>query len=208
MRAPDDWVEEFTRGRAQFLAFIVPAQSLAACAGDLLERLDAADLLAPSIDEHLHVTLRGLGFQVIEKTRPDDVLRQDVGRIGEAAAVALRGAAPIELRAGPINVFPDALVLEVHPPEPLRELRTRIATAAPGDDALSVTEETYLPHVTIATFAKREAGALLRERIAALRDEPPVAFDARRVEFVRHWFTGLDPDLSDRDVIRSYALRG
>lgn len=208
VQPPGAWLEGFTRGRAQFLAFIAPVPPpVAAHAADLLDALDHGGLMAPSLAGHLHITLRGAGFQVIEKTRPDEVLRQDVGRIGEAAARALRVVAPLELLAGPVNVFPDALVLEVHPREPLAALRACLAPSQPDDHALALTEDTYLPHVTIATFASREAGDALRERIAAVRYRPPALFTLRRVEFVRDWFTGVDPELTDRDTIRSYPLR-
>ena len=156
----------------------------------------------------LHISIRGVGFQVIERKRDDDVLRQEVSRIAERAASVMRGVKPIEITAGPVNVFPDAIVLEVHDGGVLNDLRTRLAALVPAD-AFGYDATQYLPHITIAWFLSADAAPALRERLPALRDREPIACTLRRTELARWWFTGVDyTEDPERDVVRSYPLRG
>lgn len=201
--------ERFTRGRAQFLSFEAPlaGSSVADEAAALQDELAGVPEVTPWPLELLHISVRGVGWQVIEKSRPDEVLRQEVGSIAERAARSLRGLGPFGIVAGPVNVFPDALILEVHEASGLAEARRRLEEAA-GADALGHAGATYLPHVTLGTFREGAATPALRQMLALLRDRPPVRVELRRLELARYWFTGLDPaDDPERDTVRSYVLR-
>src|SRR5207244_1219376 len=121
----------------------------------------------------LHISVLGVGFQVIEARRPNDVLRQDVASIAERGANPLRGAKPVEVALGPVNVFPDALILEVHDDGRLKEIR-RALEGATRPDAFGFEESTFLPHTTIATFTDGSAADALREALPELRDRPAV----------------------------------
>lgn len=201
--------QEFLRGRAQFLSLQVPigemevAQEIAGLQDELSD-LEGLSLIPPEL---LHISIRGVGFQVIALSQPGDVLRQEVGNIGQRAANGLKGAKPIAISIGPVNVFPDALILEVRPVEPMRELLRRV-NAINEQDAFPYSAESYLPHVTIATFLATDVAFELRERLRLLRERPPLAAEVRRVDYVRWWFTGHDlaawPEL---DTIRSFRLR-
>ena len=199
-------------GRAQFLVFHarITDHRIIDAAETALDALADVPGLVPMDPEHLHVSIRAVGFQVIEKRRDDEVLRQDVGAIGQRAEKVARRARPARVEAGPPNVFPEALILEVHDEAgALASLRRDLAAAA-GADAFGLDHAQYLPHVTIAWFAAAEAGDALRERLPSLRAEfAPVETLVRRFELARWWFTGLDdasePEL---DVVRQYALRG
>jgi 2'-5' RNA ligase len=145
---------------------------------------------------------------VISKTQPDDVSREDVGRIAHDAAAALRGHGPIEAALGPVNVFPDALILEVHDEAGgLTGLRNALAPVVA--DAFGLSDAQYLPHVTIAMFASADASAPLRRVLPSLRERPRLAATLGEVELARWWFTGVDEDaLPERDPVRTYRLRG
>ena len=199
-----------TQGRAQLLSFQAPMDSAPAIelAHRVLDELADIDALLPLPDEALHCSIRGAGFQVIAKRRPDDVLRQEVGGIADRAAAALRGFAPMEAEVGPVAVFPDALMLEVHDGGALGRLRAALATAAAAD-AFELADEQYLPHVSLAFFADASCGSALRERLPALRALPAVRTTVRRIDFARWWLTGTDfEEPPELDVVRSYALRG
>ncbi|HXK34110.1 MAG TPA: 2'-5' RNA ligase family protein [Dehalococcoidia bacterium] len=201
--------ERFTRGRAQFLSFEAPlaGSPVADEAAAVQDELAGIPGLAPWPLDLLHISLRGVGWQVIEKSRPDEVLRQEVGSIAERAARRLRGLGPIDVVVGRVNVLPDALILEVHESPGLVEARRRLEEAA-GADAFGHSAATYLPHVTIGTFREGAATPALREMLALLRERPPVPVELRRLELARYWFTGLDPaDDPERDTVRSYVLR-
>lgn len=203
-----EWRQRFTAGRGQLLSFQVPVGDtvIADTVADLQSELGDIDELAMFEREMLHVSLRGVGFQVIAKTRPDDVSREDVGRITQRAAGVISGVRPIGIEAGPVNVLPDALILEVHGGGQFAELRTRLA--ATGDDAFGVEDTQYLPHITVAMFGDASAATRLRERLPALRQHPPVAATIKRIELARWWFTGADTDLPELDSVRTYPLRG
>ncbi|HLB23000.1 MAG TPA: 2'-5' RNA ligase family protein [Dehalococcoidia bacterium] len=201
--------ERLLRGRAQLLVFEAPLGELPVAdeiaeLQDELADIDGLDLMP----EHLlHVSIRALGFQVIAKSQPGDVLPADVARASEMAARALRGTAPMELRLGPVNVFPDALVLQVEPIAALRDLLVRLE-AVGEPDAFPYPVERYLPHCTIAMFRTPGVGTSLRERLPALRGRAPYRATVQRVELARFWFVGEDATAwPERETVRPYVLR-
>ncbi len=204
----DEWRQRFTAGRGQLLSFEAPIADtpIADAIEDLQDELDGIDGLLMFEREMLHVSIRGVGFQVIAKARPDDVSREDVGRITQQAAGLVRGMSALDIAAGPLNVFPGALILEVRDGGQLAELRQRLA--ATSDDAFGIAATQYLPHITIAMFDDPAAAApALRERLPALRGHAPATAAIKRIELARWWFTGADTDLPERDPVRAYRLK-
>jgi 2'-5' RNA ligase len=200
----------FTEGRAQFLSFQVRVTDAAAVdlALDIQDAVDQIDGVERFADELLHISVLGVGFQVIESRRPNDVLRQDVASIAERGAKALRGAKPVDVTLGPVNVFPDALILEAHDDGGLNEIR-RALEPATRPDAFGFEESTFLPHTTIATFGDASVAEALRDALPPLRARPPVSMRISRIELTRWWLTGVDlTEPPEADVLRSYALRG
>jgi 2'-5' RNA ligase len=199
-------------GRAQFLVFHarMTDRRVIAAAQEALDALSNIDELVPMDPDQLHISIRAVGFQVIEKRRDDEVLRQDVGAISERAAKIIKRSRPAAVEAGPVNVFPDALILQVHDASGALAALRRDLAAAFERDAFGLDDAQYLPHVTIAWFASPDAGDALRERLPALRDElAPVETLVRRIELGRWWFTGTDDDAApELDTVREYALRG
>jgi len=200
--------ERTLRGRAQLLVFEAPLGELPVAdeiaeLQDELEDIDGLDFMP----EHLlHISIRALGFQTIAKSQPGDVLPGDVARAAEMAARAFRGTAPIELRLGPLNVFPDALVLQVEPIGPMRDLLVRLE-ALGEPDAFPYPVESYLPHCTIAVFRSPEVAGSLRARLPALRSRAPYAAAVQRVELARFWFVGDDSTAwPERETVRPYVL--
>lgn len=201
------WRERLTAGRAQFLSFQVPLGELAIADAieELQDELAAIDGLRLYGREMLHISLRRVGFQVIAKKRPDDVTREDVGRVTQRAAALLRGAKPVDVEVGPLNVFPGALFLEVRDGGALGEIRSRLAGAT--DDAFGIADAQYLPHVTIAMFDNPACVAALRERLPLLRQRPPIAATIKGIELARWWFTGTETEFPERETARAYPLR-
>jgi 2'-5' RNA ligase len=203
--------EHFVRGRAQFLALHVPVADMPV-AGEIAafqDQLADVDCLTLMPRDLLHISVRGIGFQVIAKSQPNDVLRQEVAGIAERAAKALKDAPALDVAIGPVNVFPDALILQVQPVEPMRDLLRRLNAALQGPDAFPYGADSFLPHVTIATFLDANAAAAaLREALPPLRDQPPLDATISRIDFARWWFTGHDPAAwPELDLIRSYRLK-
>jgi 2'-5' RNA ligase len=200
------WRERLTAGRGQLLSFQMPLDetSIADAVEELQDELADVAGLAMFEREMLHISLRGVGFQVIAKKRPDDVSREDIGRITQRAAKLLRGANPVAVEAGPVNVFPDALILEVHDGGALGLLRQRLAEDV--DDAFGIEDGQYLPHITIAMFRDPAIASALRGRLPKLRERAPAAATLNRAELARWWFTGA-AEFPERDPVRAYPLR-
>jgi 2'-5' RNA ligase len=203
--------ERLLRGRAQFLVFHAPitdARVLDA-AQDALDALADIDGLVPMDVEHFHISIRAVGFQVIEKRHEDDVLREDVGAIAERAARIISRARPSRASIGPVNVFPDALILEVHDDGALASARGALAEAV-GADAFGLGDGEYLPHITIGWFERADVADGLQARLPSLRAElESVETLVRRIDLARWWFTGIEEAAApELDVVRSYVMRG
>lgn len=205
------WRDRFTAGRAQLLSFQAPLAGLDAADAIIgvqeeLYDTEAGPHLRFFEPEMLHISLRAAGFQVIAASQPGDITREDAARVMRDAMKALRGHGPVRARLGPLNVFPDALVLEVHDDGRLAAVRDALGPLVA--DAFGLSAPEYLPHVTVAMFGSPEAAEPLRRVLPALRERPPIELLLREVELARWWFTGLDGDaLPERDAVRTYALR-
>ena len=206
LRLAGDTLEwEWTRGRAQYLTFLVRIEHPAAREhlSGLIERLDGIPGIEPYPDWYWHITVKGAGFQVIKRTEKDDVLRQDVPRIGRAAQAVLAQEPAFEAQLGLPNGFPEVAFVEVWDGGRMRELNTRLADAVPvprypSDGAA------FLPHVSIARFTSNEGLAELKARLSELRSQGPgPAFPVRRVEFVKVW---LSEEVPEFDTLASYPL--
>jgi 2'-5' RNA ligase len=197
---------EFTRGRAIFLALLVrledaPAQDYVR---HLQQRLDGIPGVELYPDFYWHITIKGVGFQVIKKTMPDDVLREHVPRIATQARKLFEREPAFEARLGPPTAFPEVIILEVHDGGRVRELNMRICEELPELPHQPFDGETFLPHVSIARFTSNDGLPQLKEALASLRDEGPgPTVQVRRIEFVKVWLTEAMPEF---DTLATYPL--
>lgn len=202
---------DFWRGRAQFLGFAAPLTSGDAVdlALDVQDALDGIDGVLLMPDDCFHITIRPIGFQVIERRNPDEVLREEVPGISKRAAPVMAATRPMEVTVGPVNVFPDAVILEVHDDGAFVDLRERLDAVGAADAyAGQLDDSPYLPHVTVVQFQSRDAAGPLRERLPELRALSPVRIGIRDVALMRSWMTGVDADEPpELEALRTYRLR-
>jgi 2'-5' RNA ligase len=197
---------QWARGRAQYLTFLARVEDGAACdyVAGVQERLAGI----PGVDLYpgwyWHITIKGAGFQVIKRTFPDDVLRQDVPRIDAAARKLLAREPAFEARLGPPSAFAEVVVLEVHDGGRVRALNQRLCQELPDIARYPVDGATFLPHVSIARFTSSDGLAQLKEALASLRAEPPgPTLAMRRIEFVKVWLT---EDMPEFQTLATYSL--
>lgn len=205
--ADDTWADSWAHGRAQYLAFIARVEEPAII--DAVERtrqrLAPVAGVVPFTDDYLHVTLAGVGFQVLRPSRPDELTREQAMALGERVAPLFQRSAPVTFSLGAPNVLGEAIVLELHDEgrwEALRRSASELAGRPFAGHAL--------PHLSLARCVERPDRALLLATLRALRSEPlRIAFTVRRIELARAWLIGDFPrEEPELKALRRYGLRG
>lgn len=196
----------WSRGRAQYLTFLLRIEDAAARnhiarIGDRLRDITGVELYP---DWYWHITVKGVGFQVIKRTHADDVLREDVASIARAAAAVLARQHAYQAQLGLANAFPTVVFAELHDAARTRDLNVALAQGLPQLPASPGEAEIFLPHVSIARFTSNDGLAALKERLAALRAEGPgPSFSVRRVELIKAWLSEDPPEL---ETLATYQL--
>ncbi len=209
LRLAGDTLEwEWTRGRAQYLTFLVRVEDAGAREhlARLADRLRGIPGVEPYPDWYWHVTVKGAGFQVIKRTQEDDILRQDVPRIAGAARSLLAEAPAYEAQLGLANGFAEVVFVELWDGGRTRELNVRLTEGVPEVPRYPSDGDAFLPHVSIARFTSNDGLDQLKSTLTELRAEGPgPSFLVRRVEFVKVW---LSEQLPEFDALATYALAG
>jgi 2'-5' RNA ligase len=197
---------EQSHGRAQLLAFLVRIEDSAVRrhAEGVLGRLTSIPGIEPYPPEYWHITVKLAGYQVIKRTREDDVLRQEVGRLGREAAALLGKRPAYPARIGLPNAFPDALILEVRDEAVTGQINTLLLEGLGSVASNPFDGASFLPHISIARFTSNAGLDQLKATLAELRAEGPgPEFPVRRVEFVKAWLSDETPEF---ETLASYPL--
>lgn len=111
----------------------------------------------------LHLTMQGIGFT-------DEVDRADVDAIADATRDRCAALAPFTITLGPARVDPEALMLPVHPAEPVTRLRATIRAAIAdvwGPDNVPEDPHGFRPHVSLAYSNAAGPAEPIIQRLAA-----------------------------------------
>lgn len=207
LRLVEDTLEsEWRRGRTEYLAFLVPIEDDAARMhiANTIDRLAGIPGVQPYQESYWHITVKGVGFQVIKRTQEDDVLRQHVPRIARRAQELLAGEEAFQARLGLANGFAEVAFVEVLDGGRVRELNARLLEGLPGVPRYPSDGAAFLPHISVARFSSDDGLDDLKAALAALRSEGPgPAFPVRRLEFVKAWLSEEPPEF---DVLAAYPL--
>jgi 2'-5' RNA ligase len=199
--------QAWTHGRAQLLGFGVPVRDRDACAhlARIAERLAGISGVNILPDWSWHATVKPAGFQVIKRTRDDDVLRENVPRLAGGARALFAQEPAFQAQLGLPNAFAGAVFVELLDGGRLRGLNERLAGEL-GLARYPFDSTGFLPHVSLARFTSSDGLARLKETLATLRgDGAGPSFPVARVEFVKSWtIEGEPPDVQ---VIAAYQLR-
>lgn len=207
LRLADDTAEhEFTRGRAQYLAFLIRIEDPSAqqYIASAIERMTGIPGVEPYPEQYWHMSVKGAGFQVIKRSYDDDVLREDVPRIAAKAKTLLAGQHAFQAQLGAIAGFPEVAFLEVHDDGRIRALNSLLTEGLPQVPRYPIDAGVFLPHVSIARFTSNEGLPQLKETIAAHRgDANGPAVLVRRIEFVKVWLSEETPEF---ETLATYPL--
>ncbi|MEU6071300.1 MULTISPECIES: 2'-5' RNA ligase family protein [Streptomyces] len=124
------------------------------------------DAFTPIPDQWLHLTMQGIGFVGESKEK-------DVDSIVAAAGERLADIPAFDVEIGPAVMDPEAILLHVHPDEPVRQVRNSIR-AAIGDVLGEAPEraEGFIPHVSVAYSAADGPAAPVAAALAGLDFTP------------------------------------
>ncbi len=200
----EGWVP--AEGRAQMLAFVIRVEDRAARrhAAAIVERIAHIQGVQITPEEHWHITVKAAGFQVIKRTRPDDVLREDVGRLGREAGAIIAGYAAYDAQIGLPNAFAGGIYLEIDDAGATANVNSALAAHElianyPIDGA------NFLPHLTIAALTSNEGLSSAKAALADLRTQGPgPSFTVSRIDFVKAWF--VEDGEPDIETLASYPL--
>ena len=209
LRLAGDTLEwEWSRGRAQYLTFLVrmdePAvrDHLAA----VIERIAAIPGIEPYPQPYWHVTVKGVGFQVIKRTRDDEILRADVARLAGKARAILTSRPPYRASLGLANGFAGVVLVEVIDGGGTAALNSLLLDGLDELTGAPIDAAGFLPHISIARFTSNAGLDELKATLALLREEPPgPEITVQRVELVKAWLSEEAPDL---ETLASYTLAG
>jgi 2'-5' RNA ligase len=192
-------------GRALFLAFVVRVleREVRAAIASFVEGLRDIPCLDLYPGDYWHITVKMVGFQVIKRTRPDEVLPGEVGPMIRAAERAVAGQEPFQAEIGPVNAFSDAVFLEVHDGGRLKALHQQLVEALTRCPRFPHDGDLYLPHLTLARYASQDGLGKLKERLTALRSQRLGTLAVQRVELVKVW---LRDERRELDVVRPIEL--
>lgn len=207
LRLVDDTIEhEFTRGRAQYLAFLIRIEDSAAqqYVASAIERVAGIPGVEPYPEDYWHMSVKGAGFQVIKRSYDDDVLREDVPRIAAKGKTLLAGQPAFQAQLGAIAGFTEVVFLEVHDGGRIRELNSVLTEQLPEVPRYPIDGDVFLPHISIARFTSNAGLPQLKETIATHRGEANgPSFLVRRIEFVKVWLSEETPEF---ETLATYPL--
>ena len=203
---PETIESEWTRGRDTYLAFLISLDDLSAVSHlrNLVRQIETIPGVEPYPEDYWHITIKGIGFEVPNATRPDDLRGSEVQRIAKTARAVFATQPAFEVRLGLAGGFPEVVIAEVWDSLPVRDLNCRLLEAAPGLIRYPFDGPNFLPHVSIARFASDERLTGLKETLSRLRQSPPgPAFTVREVRFIRAQLSERTPSFQ---TIETYAL--
>ncbi len=207
LRLVGDTLEwEWTHGRAQYLAFLARVDGSGAREhlARIAEWLNRIPGIEPYPDWYWHITVKGVGFQVIKRVREDDVLSQDVQQVTEEARALLDEQQASDAQLGLANGVAEVAFVEVRDGGLMREVNTRLAAGLARVPRYSVDGDSFLPHVSVARFASDDGLDELKVVLSELRGEGAgPTFPIRCIELVK---VGLSEGTPEFETLATYSL--
>jgi 2'-5' RNA ligase len=205
--AGDTLESEWTKGRTEYLAFLVRITDPQArrYISRLTERIKSIRGVEPYPPAYWHITVKGVGFEVAQPKQADELSPQAVEQLAWRASEAFSTFPAYEARLGPIGGFETVAFVEVHDGGHSAELNSRLLQI--GSTAVQRPFDTpnYLPHVSIAGYTADVDVPALKDVLASLRSEGPgPTILVREVLLIRAHLNERAPSF---DVIASYQLR-
>jgi 2'-5' RNA ligase len=203
----DTLESEWTRGRADYLAFLVPvldprARTHIARAVDAIRDIPGVE---PYPESYWHITIKGAGFRVEQPAADEEVGAEDVPRLISEARDLLAGEQAFEVQIGLAGGFPEVVIFEVLDNGRVRDLNAKLLQSLPGLTRYPIDGAAFLPHVSIARFTSTEGLGQLKDALAHLRRQPPgPAFRITDIQLISAHLSAVAPTF---ELLASYPLQ-
>ena len=200
------WVDnEWTKGRNQYLTFHVRIrdEELFVNIVKILSRLSANACVAPFPKDYFHISVAGLGFLAKSEEYEDDVLIENLQRIIYQAKEILQPFSRFDVVFSKLNIFPDVVFMEVHDGGKIEEIFRRLQVI-PEIRKRKFDYPSFLPHISIMHFQKKEDFTRLVSGLEKLRDTEFGKMTVNSIELVNAHLFKKHPKLK---TIHTFELR-
>ena len=153
----ESWVENnWAHGRKQYLTFLIKVKDDAVIerVKEIQTELSKYTCVEPFPPEYFHISIKGVGFLVPQKTEKDEITTDDIPRIIREAKNRLKEYTPFEMKLEHLNNFVSAIVVQAHDGGVVRHIHENLAEI-PGFIKASYYPG-YLPHLSIAQYKSAE----------------------------------------------------
>ena len=149
----ESWVEtEWARGRKQYLTFLIKVKDDAVIERikEIQSELSQFTCIDPFTREYFHISIKGVGFLVPQKTTGDEITKDDLPRIIREARTRLKEYSPFEMNLENLNNFASAIVVQAHDGGIVRHIHESFGEI-PGFIKAGYYPG-YLPHLSVAQY--------------------------------------------------------
>lgn len=149
--------------------------------------------------DYFHITVKMAGFLVDNPSQGDEIGEDQLDEIKQQADSIVEDFEPFEVRLKNLNIFPTAVISEVHEARELDSLNRRFKQI----DQLLTFRKEYLPHTSIAHFQSKEAFQSLLEKLEQLREQE---FGTVEVDEIRLIHTDFRKDKLGFETVERFKL--
>jgi 2'-5' RNA ligase len=200
------WVDnEWTKGRNQYLTFHVRIRDVGLIENivEIQSRLSASSCVTPFPKDYFHISVAGLGFLAKSEEYEDDILIENLQRIINQAKEVLQQFSKFDVFLSKLNIFPDVVFVEVHDGNKIEEIHRRLQ-AIPEIRKRKFDYPSFLPHISIMHFQKKEDFTRLISYLEKLRDTEFGKMTVNSIELVNAHLFKKHPKLK---TIHTFELK-
>jgi 2'-5' RNA ligase len=206
LNATKYWIDEsWTKGRNQFLTFLVRIrdEELIEKIAGIHRKLSTVSCVAPFPKDYFHISVTGLGFLVKTEEYEDDILIGSLQRIINRAEEVLQQFSKFKVFLSRLNIFSDVVFVEVHDGGKIEEIFRRLqAISEIGKRKFDF--PSFLPHISIMHFQKKEDFTRLISYLEELRDTEFGKMTVNSIELVNAHLFKKHPKLK---TIHTFELK-
>ena len=200
------WVDnEWTKGRNQYLTFHVRIRDVGLIKKivEIQSWLSTISCVTRFPKDYFHISVMGLGFLAKSEEYEDDILVENLQRIINQAKEVLQQFSKFDVFLSKLNIFPDVVFVEVHDGNKIEEIHRRLQ-AIPEIRKRKFDYPSFLPHISIMHFQKKEDFTRLISYLEKLRDTEFGKMTVNSIELVNAHLFKKHPKLK---TIHTFELK-